>query len=50
MSNPGAGTALPKAVEQVLIEHDGLGENGRVLMNKINSIVTHNPVYSESLR
>ncbi|WP_244140581.1 filamentous hemagglutinin N-terminal domain-containing protein [Burkholderia sp. BCC1047] len=39
-----------KAVEQVLIEYNGLGKDGGTLMNKINSIAARNPVYSDSLR
>ncbi len=38
-----------RAVEQVLIEYNGLGKNGGSLLNKINSIATTNPVYANSL-
>jgi len=38
-----------RAVEQVLIEYNGLGKNGGSLLNKINSIATSNPVYAASL-
>jgi RHS repeat-associated protein len=39
-----------RAVEQVLIEHQGLGKNGGTLLNKINSIAESNPIYADSLR
>ena len=39
-----------RAVEQVLIEYNGLGKNSRSLMNKINSISSKNSIYSDSLR
>ena len=39
-----------KAVEQVLIEMNGLEKNGGTLMNKINSIAKTNPEYAESLK
>jgi filamentous hemagglutinin len=38
-----------RAVEQVLIEYNGLGKNGGSLINKINSISTANPIYAKSL-
>ncbi|MCT9823503.1 hemagglutinin repeat-containing protein [Pseudomonas veronii] len=38
-----------RAVEQVLIEYNGLGKDGGSLINKINSISTANPIYAESL-
>ncbi|MGF6363255.1 hypothetical protein ABH907_004919 [Pseudomonas frederiksbergensis] len=38
-----------RAVEQVLIEYNGLGKDGGSLINKINSISTANPIYGESL-
>lgn len=38
-----------RAVEQVLIEYNGLGKNGGSLLNKINSIATTNPIYANSL-
>jgi filamentous hemagglutinin len=38
-----------RAVEQVLIEYNGLGKNGGSLLNKINSISATNPVYASSL-
>jgi filamentous hemagglutinin len=38
-----------RAVEQVLIEYNGLGKNGGSLLNKINSIAVTNPVYANSL-
>ncbi|WP_244135049.1 filamentous hemagglutinin N-terminal domain-containing protein [Burkholderia sp. BCC0322] len=38
-----------RAVEQVLIEYNGLGKNGGALLNKINSISTSNPIYASSL-
>ncbi|VWC41902.1 AAdhesin HecA family protein [Burkholderia lata] len=38
-----------RAVEQVLIEYNGLGKNGGALLNKINSISTSNPIYANSL-
>lgn len=39
-----------RAVEQVLIEYNGLGKNTGTLLNKINSIAQSNPVYSASLK
>ena len=39
-----------RAVEQVLIELNGLGESGGTLLNKINSIATSNPAYSSQLQ
>jgi filamentous hemagglutinin len=39
-----------RAVEQVLIEYNGLGKNSGTLLNKINSISKNNPVYAESLK
>jgi filamentous hemagglutinin len=38
-----------RAVEQVLIEYNGLGKNGGSLLNKINSIAASNPKYSAAL-
>jgi filamentous hemagglutinin len=38
-----------RAVEQVLIEHHGLGKNGGTLLNKINSIAETNPAYGAAL-
>jgi len=38
-----------RAVEQVLIEYNGLGKNGGSLLNKINSIASTNPIYANSL-
>ena len=38
-----------RAVEQVLIEYNGLGKNGGSLLNKINSIAVTNPTYANSL-
>lgn len=38
-----------RAVEQVLIEYNGLGKNGGSLLNKINSIATTNPIYAGAL-
>ncbi|MCA8093794.1 hypothetical protein LGM65_23385 [Burkholderia anthina] len=38
-----------RAVEQVLIEYNGLGKDGGSLLNKINSIATSNPIYANSL-
>jgi filamentous hemagglutinin len=38
-----------RAVEQVLIEFNGLGKNGGSLLNKINSIATSNPIYASAL-
>ncbi|GMO29069.1 MAG: hypothetical protein Ta2B_10010 [Termitinemataceae bacterium] len=37
-----------RAIEQVLIEHHGLGE-GSSLLNKINSIAETNPIYAKAL-
>ncbi|MFK0379915.1 DUF637 domain-containing protein [Pandoraea sp. NPDC090278] len=39
-----------RAIEQVLIEYNGLGKNSGSLMNKINSISNKNPIYAESLK
>jgi filamentous hemagglutinin len=39
-----------KAVEQALIEIHGLGKNGGLLMNRINSISRTNPSYANQLR
>ena len=39
-----------RSVEQVLIEHYGLGKNGGTLTNKINSVSQRNPQYAEHLR
>ena len=38
-----------RAVEQALIELNGLEKNGGTLINKINSIAKTNPSYSEQL-
>jgi filamentous hemagglutinin len=38
-----------KAVEQVLIETHGLGNQGGLLLNKINSIASTNPAYAQAL-
>lgn len=38
-----------RAVEQTLIEINGLGKNGGTLINKINSIAKGNPKYSDAL-
>ena len=38
-----------RAVEQTLIEYNGLGKNGGSLLNKINSIAPTNPIYSSAL-
>lgn len=38
-----------RAVDQVLMEYNGLGKGGGSLINKINSISTANPIYAESL-
>jgi len=38
-----------RAVEQVLIEFHGLGNNGGSLLNKINSISKSNPTYAQAL-
>lgn len=42
--------AEARAVEQVPIEHFGLGRNGGTLQNQINSIASSNPVYRSSIR
>lgn len=39
-----------RAVEQALIEINGLGRNGATLLNRINSIATSNPAYTDQLR
>jgi hypothetical protein len=39
-----------RAVEQALIEINGLGKNGGTLLNKINSIAQSNPAYAEQLQ
>ncbi len=49
---PGLGSmsrADARAVEQVLIEHHGLGKNGGTLLNKINSIARSNPKYDAAI-
>jgi RHS repeat-associated protein len=38
-----------KGVEQALIEHHGLPQNGGTLTNKINSIASKNPIYQEAV-
>lgn len=38
-----------RAVEQTLIEYNGLGKNGGTLLNKINSIAATNPIYASAL-
>jgi filamentous hemagglutinin len=38
-----------RAVEQVLIEYNGLGKSGGSLLNKINSIARTNPIYAGAL-
>jgi hypothetical protein len=38
-----------KAVEQVLIDTFGLGKNGGTLLNKINTIATSNPTYTQAI-
>jgi filamentous hemagglutinin len=45
----GISRADARAVEQVLIEFNGLGKNGGALLNKINSIAQANPIYGHSL-
>ncbi|WP_404994343.1 VENN motif pre-toxin domain-containing protein [Cupriavidus pauculus] len=45
----GISRADARAVEQVLIESNGLGKNGGSLMNKINSIAESNPAYAGAL-
>jgi filamentous hemagglutinin len=45
----GLSRADARAIEQVLIEFHGLGKNGGMLMNKINSIAKTNPAYGEAL-
>jgi hypothetical protein len=37
-----------RAIEQILIEHFGLGKTGGSLLNKINSIASTNPIYASS--
>ena len=39
-----------RAVEQVLIEHHGLGKSGGTLLSKINSIAESNPAYGAALK
>ena len=39
-----------RAVEQALIEIDGLGKNGGTLLNRINSISPSNPAYAEQVQ
>jgi len=39
-----------KAVEQALIEMNGLGKNGGTLLNKINSIAKTNPAYAQQVK
>lgn len=39
-----------KAVEQALIELNGLGKEGGTLLNKINSIAKTNPTYAQQLK
>ena len=39
-----------RAVEQCLIEYYGLGRNGGMLLNKINSIATTNPSYAAAIK
>jgi RHS repeat-associated protein len=39
-----------RAVEQVLIEHHGLGRNGGTLLNRINAISKSNPEYAEAIK
>jgi filamentous hemagglutinin len=39
-----------RAVEQALIEANGLSKNGGALINKINSIAESNPAYSGALQ
>jgi len=39
-----------RAVEQALIEINGLSKNGGTLINKINSISKTNPTYAASLK
>jgi filamentous hemagglutinin len=38
------------AVEQVLIEANGLSKNGGTLINQINSIAKSNPIYAQSMQ
>jgi hypothetical protein len=38
-----------RAVEQALIEINGLGKNGGTLLNQINSVATSNPGYANQL-
>ena len=38
-----------QGIEQVLIEHHGLGKNGGTLLNKINSIARDNPAYTQAI-
>lgn len=46
----GLSRADARAVEQVLIEHHGLGKNGGSLLNKINSIARDNPIYDAAVQ
>jgi len=39
-----------RAVEQTLIELNGLGKNGGTLLNRINSIAASNPTYAQQLQ
>jgi hypothetical protein len=39
-----------RAVEQALIEIQGLGKNGGTLLNRINSIVPSNPGYAQQVQ
>jgi hypothetical protein len=39
-----------RGVEQALINLHGLAKNGGTLLNKINSIATHNPVYQSAVQ
>ena len=39
-----------RAIEQCLIEYYGLGRNGGMLLNKINSIAITNPSYAAAIR
>jgi hypothetical protein len=38
-----------RAVEQVFIESYGLGKNGGILLNRINSISPRNPIYNQAI-
>jgi RHS repeat-associated protein len=46
----GLARADARAVEQVLIEANGLGKNGGTLLNKINSISPNNSIYQQSIQ